>query len=497
MRTIFILMDSLNRHYLPCYGNDWVQAPNLARLGGQGLTFDRHYCASMPCMPARRDLMNGRYNFLETPWGPLEPYDERLTSQLRGIDAPGNPGGRKNTYCHLITDHYHYWEWWGQGYHCFFDTWEFLRGQEGDNELPRLHEPPRPAKVRGKGANRRQDWVNRAAMDSENDLDYPTPRSFARAIDFIEHNHDADDWFLHLEVFDPHEPFMCPTRYRDLYNDTWDGRYHYDWPAYDRLDAELDDPETVAHIRKSYAGTLTMADTWLGRLFEAMDRHRMWDDTRVILTTDHGHLLGEHNYWAKNYMFDYRELVNIPLLMAGAGIPQGQRRSGLTSTVDLMPTILDLHNRPAPRHAHGCSLTPLLAEDRPHHDAVLYGYFAKDINWTDGRMTYCRQPLPGSTVHHHTALAVHAAVGGMREPFEKAEVGKFLPQAPIPVYRVELPSKRHADAPDFNPIYDVQDDPQQERPIRDEAVEVDLAAKLTAALDAVEAPACQYTRTGL
>ena len=169
MKTIFILMDSLNRHYLDCYQQPetfnsmqpyaTAITPNISRLAKRGLTFDNHWCASMPCMPARRDMTNGRYNFLETPWGGLEPYDEILGDQLK----------KANVYSHLITDHYHYFEWFGQGYHTQFDSWEFIRGQEGDFCRAQIKDPEIPP-FRGK--NRRQDWINRNHMDLEDDLSY-------------------------------------------------------------------------------------------------------------------------------------------------------------------------------------------------------------------------------------------------------------------------------------------------------------------------------------
>ena len=70
MRTVFITLDSLNRHYLNCYNDDaWVQTPNIDRLTQRGVVFDNHYCGSMPCMPARRDLWTGVQEFLWRPWG--------------------------------------------------------------------------------------------------------------------------------------------------------------------------------------------------------------------------------------------------------------------------------------------------------------------------------------------------------------------------------------------------------------------------------------------
>ncbi|MFW6061703.1 MAG: sulfatase-like hydrolase/transferase [Planctomycetota bacterium] len=486
MKTIFILMDSLNRHYLPVYGNNWVIAPNIQRLADRGVVFDNHYCASMPCMPARRDLLNGRYNFLQAPWGPMEPFDEKLPVELRR---------QCDTYSHMTTDHYHYWEWFGLGYHTPYDTWEFLRGQEGDHWHPQVQPPDMPA-YRGK--NRRQDWINRQFMDLQRDEDYPTPQCFAQAMEFLDRNHDADNWMLHLEVFDPHEPFLTPNHYRELYDDVWTGDYLIDWPPYAPLDPEADTPEAIAHIQKQYAATLTRADAWLGRLIDRMDKYGMWEDTTVILTTDHGHLLGDHGYWAKNYMFDYQELVHIPLIVAGAGVPAGERRTGLTSTIDLMPTILELHGGQPSEHVQGRSIRPLLTRDGEHHDAVLYGYFAKDVSFTDGRYTYTRQPQEGSTVDHHTAMAVHATIERHAELWANAECGKFLPQANMPVYRIPLPSRRHHNAPDAaDLVYDIQADPHQQTPLTDEPLRARLETTLTELLHRYNAPPCQYNRTGL
>jgi arylsulfatase A-like enzyme len=313
-------------------------------------------------------------------------------------------------------------------------------------------------------------------------------------MEFLDNNHAADNWHLHLELFSPHEPFNCPSRYREMYKDTWDGRYQFDWPAYEPVTQE---PEAVEHIRKCYAGLLTMVDVWLGKLLDRMDALDLWRDTTVILTADHGHLLGEHGYWAKNYPFDYAELVHIPLVVccpeaAGAG----RRASGLTATIDLMPTLMDLHGASLPPQVRGRSLRHLLAADGAHYDAVLYGYHGKDIGMTDGRYTYGRQPLEGSFVYHYTAMP--RRYFEHREKLVGAEVGPFLKCAGgIPVYRVKVPSHRHHAAPEYNLIYDLQSDPRQQRPIHDAALESRLAAKMRELLGRHDAPEEQFARVGL
>ncbi len=485
MKTIFILMDSLNRHYLSAYGASKVKTPNLDRLAERGIVFEQHYAGSLPCMPARRELFTGRLNFLEAPWGPIEPWDCCLPVELKK---------QKGTYCHMITDHYHYFHSGGEAYHTLFDSWELERGQEGDQWHPLVKEPEIPEFI---GKNRRPYWVNREFMNAEQEEDYPTPRCFQRAIDFLEHNGREDNWHLHLEVFDPHEPFVCPKKYLEMYEDTWEAPYHFDWPPYCEVKEE---PKAVEHIQKSYAGVLTMADAWLGRFLDKMDEMDLWKDTVVILTTDHGHLLGEHGYWAKNYMFDYEELVHIPMIVCTPRTAFCHRREpALTASMDLMPTFMELHGAELPKSIHGTSLMPLIrGEETVLHDAVLYGYFGKDINLFDGRYSYCRQPKKDSVVYHHTLMPRSIKNFLDEDMLKEAEFGHFLrPDTGIPQMRMKRISHRHKNAPEDNLIYDIQEDPQQSRPLRDEGLEARLAEKMTGLLDRYDAPDCQYERTGL
>ena len=122
MKAMFVLFDSLNRHLLGPYGGTRVPTPNFDRLAKRCVTFDRHYVGSLPCMPARRDILSGRLNFLHRSWGPMEPFDNAFPELL----------ARAGVYSHLITDHFHYFEDGGATYHTRYDSYEFVRGQEGD-----------------------------------------------------------------------------------------------------------------------------------------------------------------------------------------------------------------------------------------------------------------------------------------------------------------------------------------------------------------------------
>ena len=105
-RCVVIMFDTLCRHFLPPYGNEWVKAPNFVRLAKRTCQFNQFYVGSMPCMPARRELHTGRHNFLHRSWGPLEPFDDSAFELLH----------EAGVHTHKATDHHHYWEDGGATY---------------------------------------------------------------------------------------------------------------------------------------------------------------------------------------------------------------------------------------------------------------------------------------------------------------------------------------------------------------------------------------------
>jgi len=489
VRTIFILMDSLNRRFLRAYGNDWVNTPNIDRLASRGLVFDNHYCSSMPCIPARRDLLTGRPNFLEATWGPLEPWDDLLPDILRD---------RRGVYSHMITDHIHYFNGGaGDRYHNIFDSWEYFRGQPWDpwRGVVEPAEPLAGARTYCYGKRyRHQHLANLEYRNAQRDEDYPTIQCIDAAVEFVDRNRQADGWHLHLELFDPHEPFDCPQRYLDEYGDSWSGP-PLTCPEYGPVDEAIDTPESVKHIRNAYAATLTMADRRLGKLFDAMDRHDMWRDTAVVLTTDHGYLLGEHGYWAKNLMLPYQELVHLPLIVHHPAVPAPGRRAALTSALDIMPTLLAMHGiDDIPASVTGRTLTALLPADAPHHDAVLYGYFGREVNMTDGRYTYHRMPADGAPVHRHCT----SYRGLTAETINHADFGPHLKWCKgIPHFRITEASSRPRDLPPHNIIYDLSADEGQHHPVSDTALDDRLGETMKRLLQRADAPPCQFDRLGL
>lgn len=482
MKTILILLDSLNRHALKVYNEQSiVKTPNIDAFARESVCFDNHYIGSTPCMPARRDIFTGRTHFLERGWGPIEPFDLTLPDVLR----------ERGVFSHLATDHYHYFELGGEGYAQMFDTWDFIRGQESDPWVSRVQKAP---EVEHYGRWRAQYEANRSQFTSEER--YPTPMTFRRACGWLEENKGADDFFLAIDCFSPHEPFDCPRRYLEMYQDTYTGK-RYEWPEYAPV---AEPPEALEHLRKRYAGTVSMVDTWFGVFMDTLKSLSLLEDTLILLTTDHGHLLGEHGFLAKNYMHQYDELAKIPLLMRfPRGAHAGQRVTALTQNIDLMPTILDSRSLPVSSEVQGKSLLPLVEGGKDRlRDAVLWGFFGMAVNICDGRHSYLRAPKPGNApLFEYAAMPTTLkSYLGTRRP-EDIELGRFLPYTNYPVYRIRAEKGGATRFVSDSLLFDTQRDPSQQKPLRDEAVEAEMVEKLKAEMDRAGCPAEQYERLGL
>lgn len=497
MRAIMVMYDSLNRHLLPPYGCNWTHAPNFSRLAERSVTFDRSYVCSMPCMPARRDLHTGRPNFLHRAWGPIEPFDESIPEMLK----------RNGVYTHLSTDHYHYFEEGGCTYHTRFSSWESFRGQEGDPWYGVVEPLPPDPRAFGRNAAtdpwHLQDWTNRRAMPFEHQM--PQAQTFMAGLDFLRRNQASDRWFLQIETFDPHEPFFSPAKYKDLFAshyDQWRKTLNriWDWPGYQNVS---EGAEMVEHMRHEYASLMAMCDTQLGMVMDTMDELSMWDDTMLIVCTDHGFLLGEHDCWAKCWMPFYEEVAHTPFFVWDPRSRQaGVRRKSLVQpSIDLGPTLLDFFGMEPTEHMTGKVLAKTIAEDEPVREYGMFGLFGAQVNLTDGKYVYMRGPAgkENQPLAEYTLMPTR-----MRRTMDVGELQSLTLADPFSftqgcrTLRIPVADGWGGKKRDLSTLlFDVEADPRQEHPIDDPDLAARLDGELVKLMKEVDSPLEQYQRLGL
>ncbi len=502
MKLIFLLFDSLNRKALSCYGGA-VPTPNFDRLAEKSVRFENHYTGSLPCMPARRDHHTGRYNFFHSAWGPLEPYDNSYSRLLRES---------KGVYTHLVTDHLHYFEDGGMCYHSTFDTWVNIRGQEYDpwkptlsadrEDLKKTYDPRHYDFADIKRSHHKlQHAVNRGFIQTESD--FPLPQCFEAGFEFLDAARGIDNWMMQLECFDPHEPFHVPERFEREQDKTHDGMV-LDWPNYDRV---TESEEEVQSIRAKYAGLVAMCDDYLGKLLDRFDAENMWQDTALIMTTDHGYLLSEHDWWAKVKMPQYQEISHIPLMIYHPEFAQwgGDSRTSLTSVIDILPTMADMFAVDIPGEVTGRSLIDLLPGEGDTHEVIVSGVFGGPMLICDGRYAFHYRPkwLDSTNLYEYRLLPMH-----MRGPFslqelrhmELAEPFDYTKGVSVLKIKARDDSKRipNHDGDGFEDadtrLYDLKTDPGELQPFRDAAVEKRLLCAAVSVMKIHDAPAEMYER---
>ena len=476
MKAIMVMFDTLTRNYISTYGNDWCHTPNFKRLEEKCCVMDNFYGGSMPCMPARRELHTGQYNFLHRSWGPLEPFDFSMTETLT----------QSGIYTHLCTDHSHYFEDGGCTYHNRYSSWEGFRGQEGDRWVPRIGvEAPKDSKYNKKGMSVIQHEANKTRLQKEEDMS--SVKAFHAGIDFIQKYHDSDQWFLTIESFDPHEPFYVPQKYRDMYQLK---DIDLNWPAYMPVDDDLD----IQSLRKEYASLITMCDVYLGKVLDMMDQYDMWNDTMLIVNTDHGFLLGEHHYLGKNFWPMHQEVIHTPFYIHVPNQPV-ERRKALCQTIDIAPTLLDYFGLAIPDSMMGRSLLPVVNHDEKIHDTVLFGVHGGHVNITDGQYVFMKanQNSDNQPFVECTLMPTH-----MRGFFDKETLSngeyvlgdRYSHGIPYLKFHSQTYMKSHIFG---DLLFDVR---KGEKQIHDELIQNHLQDKMIQMMKDVEAPVEEFERLG-
>ncbi len=262
-------------------------------------------------------------------------------------------------------------------------------------------------------------------------------------------------------------------------------------------------PEEAEELRANYYAVVALCDELLGRLLDEFDAHDMWRDTALIVTTDHGFLLGEHDLWAKNRMNMYEEIAHIPLMVHDPRPPAAVRVNQLTQSVDVAPTILDLFGAAPPAECQGRSL--LREGDR---QAVIFGYFGGAVNVTDGTTSYHRFPADvlDQEIYQYTLMPTHITALFTPEELKGATLAppfgwtQEVPLLKVPV--IDRSPMYHNYGPGCllesdTRLYDLVADPGQKQPLIDPMREVEMVAKMTQLMRANEAPPEAFVRLGL
>jgi arylsulfatase A-like enzyme len=342
MNVVLIIIDSLRKDHVGAYGNSWIKTPSLDAFARESLRFTRAYPESLPTICARRAIHTGFRTF---------PYKDRPSEQRHApaygwLPIPREQATLAETLeargyqTMLVTDTYHQFRP-PMDFNRGFDSCYWIRGQEKDHYRPILPASDEEIRERyllhGEALKARQYLAN--TRDRETEEDWFAPRVFLRATEFLEAASKREPFFLVVDNYDPHEPWDPPEKYTSLYYpDGYDGPEPFT-SIYGRDDYLTE--RQLRRMRALYAGEVTMVDHWLGRFLDRMDELDLFENTLLILLSDHGHALGEHGYTGKPHYALWPELTDIVFMIRHPeGKGAGETSDHYASTHDVAPTIL-------------------------------------------------------------------------------------------------------------------------------------------------------------
>ena len=393
MNVIVLVADTWQFNYLGCYGNPWIQTPNIDALAGDAVVFENAYAEGCPTVPTRRALLTGRYTLPYGGWIPLSADDLTLADIL----------WHHGMYSALITDTspMHLPRF---GYERGFDQVRYFRGQEFDHFYSHDHcrlDPDRfhkPAYHRRPGREKEEMlaslYCRQELMDYlpqrqhwHTDADQMAAKVAESALEYLEGRDRNRPFLLWLDSFDPHEPWDPPSVWDPNLKCPYDPDYQGQEiinPVPTYVEGYLTGAEEH-HIRMLYAEKITMVDKWLGRVLDKLKDTGLYDNSLIVFLSDHGQPLGRgehgHGIMRKCRPWPYEELVHIPLMVRLPGAGPG-RISSFVQTVDVAPTIMEyLGVTSRVKQMQGKSLLPLIrGEEEKLRDFAIAGYY--NFSWS-------------------------------------------------------------------------------------------------------------------
>lgn len=423
LNVLFIAVDDL-RTELACYGAGHIKSPNLDRLAGAGLLFNRAYCQQAVCSPSRTSLMTGarpdttRVYDLDTHFRSTIPDVVTLSQQFikHGYFAQGMGkifhGGLNDAKSWSVP--------WTSGSkpptpalprmngYMTQANIELLRADVAESNRKRREMRAKLGRQL-KHSEGRKFRVRGPAYEAPDVPDAQTPdgavaRNGVKALKELKKK--GQPFFLAVGFLKPHLPFIAPKKYWDMYKRSeieladnpyapkgappWTLSNYGELRNYRGIPQgrEKIPDELAITLRHGYYACVSFIDAQVGLLVKTLDELGLADDTIVILWGDHGWKLGEHGEWCKHT--NYENDTRVPMVIKVPGMKAaGKKTDALVEFVDIYPSLCDLCEIPLPAHLEGTSFAPLIDNpNRPWKKAAMSQY----------PRGYQRKPMMGYTL---------------------------------------------------------------------------------------------------
>lgn len=388
--VLLICTDQQRTDTLSCYGSTFTRTPGFDRVAEQGTRFSRAYCPSAVCTPSRASMMSGQYTIRHGAWnvgvntGRDVPflsdrlgqagYQTKLVGKAHFESYTADASASRESVKDYAAG---YGDWTGPYYG--FDSVELALGHSASG-LSGHYGAWLRERVSASEVARYETLVKADGSPDfgGNAYDWALPTELTnsvwtadRALAFLERDRDRGrPFFLTVSFQDPHHPHTVPTDYGNRVDPAAVPLPSFDpieiehlpphfrlahegqlkgsavaarWPVsgqHDGFDYRAVPDAAQRNARAYYHTMVRLIDDQLIRLWASLDAQRLTENTLVIVTSDHGELLGDHGLWMKG-PFHFEQLTRVPFLAMGPGIERGAVVESLVSLVDIAPTCLN------------------------------------------------------------------------------------------------------------------------------------------------------------
>ncbi len=385
MNILFLMSDSLIKHFTGPYGDTAGSTPNLDKLASAGVVFENAYCNSPLCAPSRASMVTGRYVSEIGCFDNASEFSSEWPTMGHVLGAAGYESVIIGKMHFIGHDQMHGFE-----RRIALDT-DYSKGYS-PNEYSMAYKWEQPSCGNPVGVG----WMGPSYVRSEEWENYTThydrdERIHAKALSYLsEKGPECDPFFCCVSYHEPHNPFWIPGYFRELFHDKelplphvpgnvetchgpmdkWLNDFHY---VPDVREAMMKE-DNLRWLYETYYGMVYDMDKRIGELLDVLRKNGLDRNTAIVFASDHGDMLGHRRMLQKRYF--YERSVRIPLIFSFPGHwKQGIRLSNIVSLLDLFPTFADFIDAPLPDDLPGKSLLPTLVNGSEPEDRIIFSEY--------------------------------------------------------------------------------------------------------------------------
>jgi iduronate 2-sulfatase len=358
--VLFIVSDDLRANTLGCYGDKFCKTPNIDKLAGEGMLFERAYCQGAWCAPSRISFMYSRY-------------------QGKGKATMGEYFKANGFYSARV----------GKIFHMRVPG-DIIAGTDGDDIAATWterfnsqgHEAHTPGDyaclnlniftdaLEGRQSTRMPHRMFVTVKHDGDGSDQPDHKTASKVVELLQ-KHKDERFFIAAGFVRPHYPMVAPRQYFEPYSfekmevpEQVKGDLD-DIPKLGRSNGRSDQngiakfPDNQNRMWTGYYAAVTFMDEQVGRIVAELDRLGLRESTAVVFTSDHGYHLGDHTFWQKSNV--HEQVARVPLIIDAPGMKAG-RSDSIVELVDIYPTLSELAGLEVPADLQGVSLVPVLRD---------------------------------------------------------------------------------------------------------------------------------------